>query len=89
MGGYHYYYLRDGSNNIITGWSQSFPNLDPWTTKSFPNMDIDTVSVSEVAQVSYVTLTTGFPLGKGVMLASFQEGGSLLWTADLFSIEHW
>lgn len=41
-------------------------------------MDIDTVSVSEVAQVSLVTLTTGFPLSKGVMLASFQEGGSLL-----------
>lgn len=27
-------------------------------------MDIDTVSVSEVAQVSLVTLTIGFPLGK-------------------------
>lgn len=82
MGGYQYYYLTDGSNNIITGWCQSFPNLDPWTTKSFPNMDIDTVSVSE-------TLTTGFSLGKGVMLASFQEGRILLWAADLFSIEHW
>lgn len=52
-------------------------------------MDIDTASVSEVTQVSCVTLTTGFPLGKGVMLASFQEGGSLLWAADLFSLEHW